>query len=314
MHVHLGITAPCEYPMALTIGNFDGVHLGHQAMLHALKLAAKPLGLPTGVVTFEPHPREFFARGEAPARLTTLREKLELLEDAGIDHAFVLRFRASLAKMPADQFISDFLVARLKVRWLLVGDDFRFGANRTGSFALLREAGTHFGFECFSLSSIMAAGLRVSSSAVRDALSSGQLELAAQLLGRHFFLSGRVAEGKRLGRSLGYPTANIRLQGRVPPLSGIFAVSVTGLADAPIPGVASLGTRPTVSTDGSWILEVHLFDFDLDIYGRRIHVHFLHKLRDEARFDSLDALTRQIACDAQAARDYFKQPAASTHD
>ena len=309
MRIHLGIPAPCDRPMALTIGNFDGVHLGHQAMLHALKLAAGPLGLSTGVVTFEPHPREFFSPADAPPRLTTLREKLELLGRAGMEHTFVLRFRQALAAMPADVFVSEWLVRRLRTRWLLVGDDFRFGARRTGDFEMLRAAGVTYGFECFSLSSIMAAGRRVSSSAVREALVSGQLELAGQLLGRPFFMSGRVLPGKRLGRTLGYPTANIRVGRRVPPLSGIFAVSVSGVAAAPLQGVASLGTRPTVCPGGDWLLEVHLFDFDRDIYGRRIHVDFLHKLRDEVRFETLDALTRQMDCDAAAAQNYFAQHA-----
>ncbi|MDE2343716.1 MAG: bifunctional riboflavin kinase/FAD synthetase [Betaproteobacteria bacterium] len=309
MRIHLGIPGPCESPMALTIGNFDGVHLGHQAMLHALKLAAAPLGLPTGVVTFEPHPREFFSPADAPPRLTTLREKLELLDAAGMEHVFVLRFRQALATLPAETFISEWLVHRLRARWLLVGDDFRFGARRAGDFDMLRNAGSRYGFECFSLSSIMAAGRRVSSSAVRETLAAGQLDLAGQLLGRPFFMSGRVMPGNRLGRTLGYPTANIRVGRRIPPLSGIFAVSVAGLGEKPLPAVASLGTRPTISSDGEYLLEVHLFEFDQDIYGHRIHVHFLHKLRDEARFESLEALTRQMACDAQAARDYFAQQA-----
>lgn len=305
MRIHLGIPPPCDYPMALTIGNFDGVHLGHQAMLHTLKTAAQPLGLVTGVVTFEPHPREFFAPDDAPPRLTSLREKLELLDNAGMDHAFILRFKPALASMSAETFIDEWLVRRLRTQWLLVGDDFRFGARRAGDFSLLHAAGATRGFACFSLSSILVAGQRVSSSAVREALASGQIELASQLLGRSFFMSGRVMQGNRLGRTLGYPTANIRMGRRVPPLAGIFAVVVTGLDDAPLPAVASLGTRPTVNHGGDWLLEVHLFDFDRNIYGRRIHVHFQHKLRDEVRFESLEALTRQMACDAQAARHYF---------
>ena len=309
MRIHLGTPASCDRPMALTIGNFDGVHLGHQAMLHALKLAAEPLGLPTGVVTFEPHPREFFSPGDAPPRLTTLREKLELLDAAGLEHAFVLRFKRALASLPAETFISDWLVRRLHTRWLLVGDDFRFGARRAGDFDMLRNAGNRYGFECFSLSSIMVAGRRVSSSAVRETLASGQMDLARQLLGRPFFMSGRVTPGNRLGRTLGYPTANIRVGRRTPPLSGIFVVSVAGLGETPHPGVASLGTRPTLGSDGECVLEVHLFDFDRNIYGHRIHVNFLHKLRDEARFESLEDLTRQMACDAQAARDFFAQQA-----
>ncbi|MHB8352897.1 MAG: bifunctional riboflavin kinase/FAD synthetase [Burkholderiales bacterium] len=307
MRIHLGTPAVSDRPMALTIGNFDGVHLGHQAMLHALRLAAGSLELNTGVITFEPHPREFFSPHEAPPRLTTLREKLELLDAAGIDQVTVLRFNRSLAAMPAEAFIMAWLVQRLRTRWLLVGDDFRFGAQRTGDFETLQRAGATQGFECFALSSIMAAGQRVSSSAVREALAGGHMDLARQLLGRPFFMSGRVSAGQQLGRTLGYPTANIRLHRRVSPLSGIFAVTVSGLGLLPRTGVASLGTRPTVSSSGEWLLEVHLFDFDNTIYGARIHVHFMHKIRDEVRFDSLETMTRQIALDAAAARNYFAQ-------
>ncbi len=307
MRIHLGTPAVSDRPMALTIGNFDGVHLGHQAMLHALRVAAHSLGLATGVVTFEPHPREFFSPNEAPPRLTTLREKLELLEAAGIEQVSVLRFNRALAAMPADAFISAWLVQRLQTRWLLVGDDFRFGAQRSGDFETLQRAGTAQGFECFALSSIMAAGQRVSSSGVREALAGGHMDLARQLLGRPFFMSGRVGTGQQLGRTLGYPTANIRLNRRVSPLSGIFAVTVSGLGPQLRIGVASLGTRPTVSSSGEWLLEVHLFDFDGTIYGTRIHVHFMHKIRDEVQFDSLETMTRQMARDAAAARDYFAQ-------
>ncbi len=307
MRIHLGTPAVSDRPMALTIGNFDGVHLGHQAMLHALLLAAKPLGLDTGVVTFEPHPREFFSPREAPPRLTTLREKLELLDAAGIDQVTVLRFNRTLASMPAEAFVTEWLVNRLQTRWLLVGDDFRFGAQRTGNFETLQRVGAAKGFECFALSSVMVAGVRVSSSAVREALAAGQMDLARQLLGRPFSISGRIGTGQQLGRTLGYPTANIRLNRREAPLSGIFAVSVSGLDMSPLTGVASLGTRPTVSDSGEWQLEVHLFDFDRNIYGARIHVHFLYKIRDEIRFDSVETMTRQIAHDATTARNYFAQ-------
>lgn len=307
MRIHLGTPASAVGPLALTIGNFDGVHLGHQAMLYALRLAAGQLGLPTAAMTFEPHPREFFSPQDAPARLTTLREKLELLDVAGVDEVIVLRFNEKLAATSADAFIKEILVERLQTRWLLVGDDFRFGARRTGSFETLQRAGMVQGFECFSLSSILVEGQRASSSAVREALASGQLELARELLGRPFFMTGRISHGERLGRTLGYPTANLRLGRRVAPLSGIFAVSVKGLSEHALPAVASLGRRPTVTSAGEPLLEVHLFNFDRDIYGARIHVDFHHKIRDEARFDTIDALTQQIARDADAARDYFAQ-------
>ena len=307
MRIHLGIPASAIGPLALTIGNFDGVHLGHQAMLHALSTAAQQLGLPTAAMTFEPHPREFFSPLDAPARLTTLREKLELLDKAGIDEVIVLRFNKALADTSAEVFISHLLVEQLQTRWLLVGDDFRFGARRMGHFETLQQAGMAQGFDCFSLSSILVDGQRASSSAVREALIAGQLKLASKLLGRPFSITGRVIPGQRLGRTLGYPTANLRLGRRIAPLSGIFAVTVKGLEDKALPAVASLGTRPTVTCQGEPLLEVHLFNFNRDIYGARIHVEFHHKIRDEAHFDSLDVLTQQIAHDADAARDYFDQ-------
>ncbi len=306
MRIHLGASKADSRPLALTIGNFDGVHLGHQAMLHALRTAAAPLALDTGVLTFEPHPREFFARAEAPARLTTLREKLELLQTAGIQQTTVLRFNPALAALSAQEFIAHWLVQRLNTRWLLVGDDFRFGAQRGGDFGTLQRAGKQYGYECFSLSSIMTEGLRVSSSAVRDALAQGDLTLAQRLLGRPFSMSGRVNHGKRLGRTLGFPTANLAIQRRVPPLAGIFAVSVQGLGTPlPQPGVASLVTRPSISADGKWLLEVHVFDFNASLYGQRIRVRFHHKIRNEERFASLADLTRQMQQDAQQARAFF---------
>jgi riboflavin kinase/FMN adenylyltransferase len=276
-------------------------------MLHALNTAAQQLDLPTAVMTFEPHPREFFSPLNAPARLTSLREKLELLDAAGVDEVIVMRFNSALAATSAESFISHLLVERLQTRWLLVGDDFRFGARRAGNFETLQQAGMAQGFDCFSLSSILVEGQRASSNAVREALAIGQLDLAHALLGRPFFITGRVITGERLGRTLGYPTANLRLGRRVSPLSGIFAVTVKGLEDKALPAVASLGTRPTVTSQGKPLLEVHLFNFDRDIYGARIHVDFHHKIRDEARFANLDELTQQIARDADAARDYFAQ-------
>jgi riboflavin kinase/FMN adenylyltransferase len=305
MRIHLGLPAKASGPTALTIGNFDGVHLGHQAMLHQLRLSADKMGLPAAVLTFEPHPREFFAPDTAPARLTTLREKLELLDAVGVDAVYVLRFNSALAATSAEAFIRSLLVERLNVRWLLVGDDFRFGARRAGSFEMLEEAGTRSGFECFSLSSVMVDGIRVSSSAVREALAGGDLELARNLLGRPFFITGRVGYGQQLGRTLGYPTANLCLKRRGIPLSGIFAVTVKGLGPDELPAVASLGTRPTVTSSGEPLLEVHVFDYDRSLYGRRIHVNFLRKIRDEARYENLEALTAQIARDAEAARAYF---------
>lgn len=306
MRIHLGILPGPSQPRALTIGNFDGVHLGHQEMLGELKRAAARLALPSAVLTFEPHPREFFAPKNAPPRLTTLREKLELLEAQGVDEVFVLRFNQTLANTSAEDFVRQLLVHKLQVRWLLVGDDFKFGARRSGDFATLKQAGQRFGFECHSLESFHHEGLRVSSSAVRAALEAGQMEQAASLLGRPWFITGRVCHGAQLGRGLGYPTANIALGHRNPAVTGIFVVSVQNLGDHPRPAVASLGVRPTVELGAPPLLEVHLFDFHQNLYGKRLHVNLLHKLRDEETFPNLESLKAQIDRDATAARHYFE--------
>lgn len=305
MRIHLRCPKHPIGPLALTIGNFDGVHLGHQAMLHALCKAAHAQSLPTGLVTFEPHPKEFFAPDEAPARLAPLREKLELLRAAALDEVIVLRFNRALASLTPEDFIEHVLVRQLNIRWLLVGDDFRFGARRAGDFQTLQAAGERWGFECFSLSTLLVNGQRVSSSAVRKALAAGDMDRARQFLGRWYAISGRVVTGRQLGRSLGFPTANLRPRQKRLPLSGIFAVSVEGVGSTPLPGVASLGTRPTINQGGEPLLEVYLLDFDASLYGTRIQVNFLRKLRDEVRFDSLDALTRQMALDVAEARAFF---------
>ncbi len=305
MRIHLGCPKHPIGPLALTIGNFDGVHLGHQAILHALRESAHTQSLPAGLVTFEPHPKEFFAPDEAPARLAPLREKLELLRAAALDEVIVLRFNHSLASLSPDDFIEHILVHRLNVRWLLVGDDFRFGARRAGDFQTLRTAGERWGFECFSLSTLLVNGQRVSSSAVREALAAGDMDRARQFLGHWYAISGRVVPGRQLGRLLGFPTANLKPRQKRLPLSGVFAVSVAGIGPTPLPGVASLGTRPTIEQGGEFLLEVHLLDFDASLYGARIQVNFLRKLRDETRFDSLDTLTRQMALDVAEARAFF---------
>jgi riboflavin kinase/FMN adenylyltransferase len=270
--------------IGLTIGNFDGVHRGHRAMLDRLARKTREMHVPCGVLTFEPHPREFFAPAAAPTRLTRLREKLELIAESGIDRTHVLRFGAQLAALAADRFVEDVLVRGLGMRWLLVGRDFRFGA----------------------MPDVMEAGERVSSSGVRAALAAGDLAGAARLLGRGYSMSGRVAHGEKLGRKLGFPTANIVLRRR-PPLAGIFAVTAElEETHAVLRGVASVGRRPTVRENAPPLLEVHLFDWSGDIYGRHLKVQFLRKLRDEAKYDGLDALRAAIARDAQHARDYFR--------
>ena len=299
-------------PSAVTIGNFDGVHLGHQAMLRRLTETARARGLAACVLTFEPHPREFFAPQQAPARLTSLREKLELFHGLGIDRVHVCRFNREFSRLGAEEFIDRILWRGLQAEWVLIGDDFRFGAKRAGNYALLREAGARRGFEVVAMHSVTVEGLRVASTAVRDALSCGDLELARLLLGRPYSISGRVVDGDKVGNRLGYPTANIQMKHNKPPLSGIFAVELSGLEEGSLPGAASLGVRPTLKNDGRPTLEVHLFDFDRQIYGRHVRVDFLHKLRDEAKFPDLASLTRQIAQDVEDAKRYFSTAKGAT--
>jgi riboflavin kinase/FMN adenylyltransferase len=297
-----GFSQPSHDRIALTIGNFDGVHRGHQAMLSRLSEAAEDLALPPAVLTFEPHPREFFARESAPPRLSTLRDKLERFAFLGMARVHVARFDASLAKLSAEEFIDQILVRNLKVGWILVGDDFRFGHDRVGDLALLREKAATYSVE--AMPTVAIDGERASSTAVRSALALGNVEHAAKLLGRPYIISGHVAHGDKLGRDLGFPTANVVLRHK-PPLSGIFAVRVHGLGGEARAGVASLGVRPTVKQGAKPLLEIFVFDFDEAIYGRRIAVEFLHKLRDEERYADLDQLSRQIRVDVAQARDYF---------
>jgi riboflavin kinase/FMN adenylyltransferase len=307
MLIRHGIPLRADTAVALTIGNFDGVHLGHQAMLARLKDAARARGLPACVMTFEPHPREFFAPDQAPTRLTSLREKLELLESFGVDRVQLIRFNFDFARITAEDFLNRILVRGLRVRWMLVGDDFRFGARRAGDRDMLEREAPRHGFQVAEMESFTLDGLRVSSTAVREALAAGKLALAARLLGRPYSISGRVVGGDRLGKKIGYPTANIQLKHNKPPVTGIFVVQVRGLGPQPLPGVASLGTRPTVHPDGGKpTLEVHLFDFAREIYGEHLRVDFLAKLRDEEKYPSLEALTRQIGRDVENARDYFR--------
>lgn len=301
----------------LTIGNFDGVHLGHQALLRLLTERARALGLPAAVLTFEPHPREYFCPDEAPARLATLREKLLLLAAAGVERIYVCRFDAALAAQPAQAFIDDVLVRGLAVRHLFIGDDFCFGARRQGNFAMLQQAGPTHGFAVESMPTLAVACERVSSSAVRKALASGDLARAARMLGRPYSIAGRICHGDKIGRQLGFPTANIQMKHRYPALSGVYAVRVEGLLPgAWVDGVANIGVRPTATSNGRARLEVHLFDWQRDCYGAHIRVHFLHKLRAEQKFASLDDLRAQIGRDAETARHWLdehppaEQPAA----
>lgn len=300
--------SPLGTPHAVTIGNFDGLHLGHKAMLTRLQDVARAQGLPSCVLSFEPHPREFFAPEQAPARLSSLREKAECLRRLGIDRLHVFRFDRTFSALTAEAFIERVLGQTLQARYVLVGDDFRYGAKRAGDFALLQKMGATLGFDAEFLPTVEVAGERSSSTAVRQALAAGELDHAAHLLGRPYSISGRVVHGDKLGRDIGFPTANIQLKHNRPPLMGIFAVELSGLNGSPLPGVASLGKRPTVKNpDAAPVLEVHLFDFNADIYGRRVRVDFLKKLRDEEKYPDLDSLVAQIHRDVAEAKTFLMQ-------
>jgi riboflavin kinase/FMN adenylyltransferase len=323
---HPGLAAHC----ALTIGNFDGVHRGHQAMLALLVSEAAQRRLPATVLTFEPNPRDYFARragtpDAAPARIATLRDKLCELERCGIAQAVVMRFDAAFAAQTPEAFVADVLVAGLGARYVLVGDDFRYGARRAGGYATLDAAGARHGFDVARMLSYEVHGERVSSSAVRAALAAGDMKGAAALLGRPYTISGRVVAGARLGRSLGetgtgrgdgFRTLNVRFGHPKPAAMGIFVVRVHGLGERTLDGVASLGRRPTVDESGRVLLEVHCFDWPRVLgpeggYGRLVRVELLHKLRDEARYDSLAELTQAIGRDAAGARAFLAADAAA---
>ena len=293
---------PRHHGCVATIGNFDGVHLGHQAILAQLAEPARRLRLPRLVMTFEPQPQEFFAGPAAPpARLMRLREKLLALNGLGIERVLCLEFDHRLAALPAERFIEDLLVRQLGVRYLVIGDDFRFGHRRAGDFALLGKAGQQYGFEVVDNDSYMIDGERVSSTRVRQALNWGDLEMAARLLGRPYDMCGRVAHGDQRGRTIGFPTANIHLHRRATPVYGVYAALISGPGLKLWPGVANVGCRPTVQGVHEQ-LEVHLLDFQGDLYGKHVKVDFLRYLRPDRRFESLYALRRQIQKDEQEAR------------
>jgi riboflavin kinase/FMN adenylyltransferase len=292
-------------PVALTIGNFDGIHRGHQAMLERLVAESQRQGLVSCVLTFEPHPREFFAPRSAPTRLASLREKLELLAARGIERVHVERFTKSFAALAPEAFVERVLAKRLRARWLLIGEDFRFGAKRAGDIALLKGLARPHGYEVEIMPAVTRDGVRVSSSAVRAALAAGDLAAAEGLLGRPYAISGRVVHGRKLGRALGFATANVQLKHNRPPLTGIYAVKVHGIGAAPRSGVASLGVRPTITASGRSVLEVHLFDFSADLYAAHVRVEFLHKIRDEEKYSDLEALKAQIARDCEAAKTFL---------
>jgi riboflavin kinase/FMN adenylyltransferase len=314
MQILRGLYSPNTQPVAITIGNFDGVHLGHQALLSELRAAAQTRGLQTAVVIFEPHPREFFSpqQGEfftsqqAPARLTSLREKLELFAALDIDRVHVCRFNARFAQMGAADFIHA-LYEKLSARFVLIGDDFRFGSGRGGDFALMEKIGLQHGFAVQSVHSVLHDGVRISSTAIRAALAAGQMRTAQHYLGRPYSISGRVVHGDGAGRKLGFPTANLQLKHNRPPLTGVFVVQVHAEGLGVLQGVASLGVRPTMKHDAKPVLEVHLFEFAQQIYNKHLRVEFLQKLRDEEKFPDVATLTRQIALDVEHAKQWFKQ-------
>lgn len=287
-----------QKPCALAIGNFDGMHLGHQALLKKLTETAKSLNLTSAVMTFEPHPREFFAPEIAPARLSSLREKLEHFAEAGVEATYVCRFNRRLAGLTPQEFMQNILRNALNAQAILVGEDFRFGAMRAGSTLDILEAK----FNLVSLPQIDLENARVSSTRVRTALAAGNLDEAGLLLNRPYSMSGKVVHGAKLGRQLGFPTANVLMHHERPALTGVYAVKLDGLN-----AVANLGVRPTLAGVAQLKLEVHVLDFSADLYGKHVHVDFLHKIRDEQKFDGLDALKAQIALDVEAAREFFKK-------
>ncbi len=290
----------------VTIGNFDGIHQGHQHVLEQLKAAAVERQLPSIVIIFEPQPIEYFAPDKAPKRLARFREKLDYLKSKGIDYLLCLKFDQALAELYAEDFVKSILINRLNTRHLVIGDDFRFGKNRSGNFQFLLDAGQKFGFSVQNTDTLIIDGARVSSTRIRDCIQSDDFNQAAKLLGRPYTLSGKVAHGKKLGRELGFPTINIKMGDKTLIVKGIFAVSVKGIDNRVLPGVASIGTRPTVNGVDT-ILEVFILDFDQDVYGYSVDVEFLHKIRDEEKFDSLEELGLHIEKDTVKARQYFEQ-------
>lgn len=298
---HLELLSKHPHRTIVTIGNFDGVHSGHREVLYQLKLHAHALKLPLWNIIFEPQPKEYFAPFAAPPRLSSLREKIIALQQCGVEHVACLRFDNKLANLSATEFVQKILVDYLNVAYVMVGEDFRFGKDRAGDIHLLRKLGEVYAFQVLTVDALMIDHQRVSSTRIRQALAAHDLNLAKHLLGRSYSVCGRVIQGDKRGRQLGFPTANILLGKRVLPLNGVYAVKVHGLSHKALLGVANAGTRPTV--DGMHrSLEVHLFDFDQEIYGRYIEIEFVQFVRSEMRFDGLQSLQEQIVKDVQMAK------------
>jgi len=298
---------PFEKGCVLTIGNFDGVHLGHKAVIQKLVEKGKALGLPVVIMIFEPQPLEYFLKDNEPPRLMRLREKVLAFAALPIDDLLIVRFNRDFANFDAVQFIDDILLKKLNVKHLVIGDDFHFGKARRGNFALLKDKGRIHDFSVEDTGSYQSAGLRVSSTLIRDALASGDLVQAERLLGRSYSVCGRVMHGDKRGRTIGFPTANIKMFRKNTPINGVFAVTMTGIDGLEFQGVANVGIRPTFGGGSKVILETHLFDFNQEIYGRYVEVHFIQKIRDEMRFGSLDELKRQIALDVLAAKSLLRK-------
>ena len=309
MHLIRGLAhlKPLAQGCVLSIGNFDGIHTGHKKVITKLALRGKVMKLPTVVMLFEPQPLEFFLGENAPSRLMRLREKIIQFKRLPIDKLLVVKFNQFMANYEAEDFIFDFLVKKLNVKHLIIGDDFHFGKARCGNYAMLKEKGQEFGFQVENTSSYFVDKHRVSSTLIRDALGAGDLSTAKLMLGRDYSVCGRVAHGKKRGRTIGFPTANILMFRKNTPIAGVFAVTMTGIDNKEIQGIANVGTRPTVEGGNKAILETHLFDFNQDIYGQYVEVHFKQKIRDEIRFQSLNDLKIQIEKDIVIAKRVFTQ-------
>jgi len=298
---------PEHRPCVATIGAFDGLHRGHQKVIGQLVEKGKEMGLPSTVILFEPLPREYFCPNDAPPRLTNFAERFRMLEKLGVDRVLRLRFVESLRQMSARQFIDEVFVDKLGIKVLIIGDDFGFGKGREGNYDMLKQVGEESGYDVLDTDTLILAEDRVSSTRIREALFEADFTSVEHLLGRPYCMSGRVVKGQQLGRTIGAPTANIALRRIKAPLSGVYAVEVEGVDGTLRQGVANVGTRPTIGDLSKAILEVHIFDFDGDIYGRHLKVNFKHKLRDEKKFSSLDELKENIARDFTAGRDYFER-------
>ncbi len=291
----------------LTIGNFDGLHLGHRAVIKKLVARGEALGLPVVIMIFEPQPLEYFLKDNEPSRLSALRDKVIQFSGLPVDYLLIARFNRQFANVDAEQFIDEILLKKLNIKHLVIGDDFHFGKARGGNFALLKAKGRSHGFSVEDTGSYVIEDYRVSSTLIRDALAAGDLAQAERLLGHSYSICGRVAHGDKRGRTLGYPTANIRLFRKNTPVNGVFAVTMTGIGDKEVLGIANVGTRPTVDGSSKVLLETHLFDFNHEIYGRYVEVHFKHKIRDEMRFASVEQLKAQIVLDVTEAKAWLSQ-------